>query len=85
MKTIYKYPFRIDDSVSVTLPVGAQILSIQEQNGVPCIWAVVDPEAPFEKRRFYVRGTGHPMPDPPWHFLATVQFGPLVFHFFEVA
>lgn len=48
MKKIYKYAIEITDDQDIVMPVGAKILTVQNQNGVPCIWAMVDPNS--EKR-----------------------------------
>ena len=57
--TVWKFPTPIDDVFSIDLPKGAQILTVQVQRGEPCIWALVDPDAPKEKRHFVLLGTGH--------------------------
>jgi hypothetical protein len=80
-KTIYKYPIEITDEQLVTAPAGWQPLSVQMQRNTPCIWALVDPEAPPVQQKVFVNGTGHPVErDAP--FLGTIQVGPLVFHVF---
>lgn len=60
MKTVFKYPFTIENRVVLDLPVGAQVLKFDDQNGTPCAWALVDPE---EKQRiqktYFIFGTGH--------------------------
>jgi hypothetical protein len=55
------------------------------QGEMPCAWALVDPEQPKVRRRFWVVGTGHPFPN--WWgqlYVGTVQMreGALVFHVF---
>jgi hypothetical protein len=60
MLTIYKYPLAIRDEQDVIAPVGARWLSVDEQFGQLCAWALVDPEAPVRPHRFYVVGTGNP-------------------------
>lgn len=84
MKTIYKYPFSVTDEFSLTLPVGARVLCVQTQNDLPCLWAIVDPDAAKEERTFFVRGTGHPLGDV-GRYIGTFQMrgGSLVFHVFE--
>ena len=85
MKTIHKYQFAVNDVVELEMPVGAQILSLQVQNGVPCIWAKVETAAKSKYRRFRVYGTGHPISED-GNFIGTFQMhgGTLVFHMFEV-
>lgn len=87
MKRVYKYPLDIQDEVVVIMPKGARVLSIQVQNGRPCLWAAVDPrEMTLEERRFRIAGTGHPIQDDVVDgFIGTIQLydGKLVFHVFE--
>lgn len=66
------------------MPVGAEIISVQMQNGTPCIWAIVPLGAPTELRSFITIGTGHDFEDAftGWH-IATYQTGPYVWHVFE--
>ena len=85
MKTIWKFPLQITDYQIVIAPVGAQLLSVQAQNGVPCIWALVDPSHTNRPYNIYCFGTGHPVPpEMALVFIDTVQLydGSLVFHFF---
>lgn len=60
MKTIHKYPIKLVDSQAIDMPDGAKILCVQVQNGVACIWAEVDTDAPRIKRVIETYGTGHP-------------------------
>lgn len=84
-KTIWKFPLPINDDISVYMPRGAHVIAVQPQNGVYCVWAIVDPENSMESRQFFWRGTGHPMPDIPVRHIGTVQQmgGALIFHLFE--
>lgn len=88
MKMVYTYPLDIQDEVIVMMPKGARVLSVQVQNGRPCLWAAVDPtEMELEKRMFRIAGTGHPICDDVVDgFIGTIQLynGKLVFHVFEV-
>lgn len=67
MKTIWKFPFEVTDTVDVQMPLGAEILHIETQQqgslDVPCMWALVDPNKPVVTRRFKLFGTGHPLPE----------------------
>ena len=57
---VSKYPIAIvADYITIAMPVDAQILTVQMQNNVACIWALVDPDAPLIERRFRWAGTGH--------------------------
>jgi hypothetical protein len=96
MKTIYKYPFKIDDHVVVKMPKGASILltGIQKIEN-PCFWAIVDSEAEQEDRHFRIFGTGHPFDlekvipyeNVVYQYLGSLLMynDSLVFHVFEVA
>ena len=82
--TIWKFPFEVEDSVLIEMPEGATVLKVECQNGVPCIWALVKPDAPKQLRSFLIYGTGHRIAgiDSLSH-VATFQQGPLVWHMFE--
>jgi hypothetical protein len=82
MKTIWKLRLTTDNVFQV--PVGAQILSVQEQGGSIRLWALVDPDAVTEARRFSIYGTGCPLPDRPMTHLGTVQVSGFVWHAFEL-
>ena len=88
MKTIWKFPLVLTDMQEIVMPKDAEILDIQEQHDALCMWALVDPAA--EKVSVAIRcyGTGHDVPDnvrkyaPTVVYLATVQQGSFVWHFF---
>lgn len=83
---IYKYPVEMKDEISISIPVGAEILCVQTQYETPCIWALVDPEAREEVRTFYLRGTGHQIDRKPGdRYIGTFQLGGggFIGHLFE--
>ncbi len=86
MKRIFKYPFELGDDVTVWMPEGAKVVSVQVQREGVCFWAIVEPQAPEVQRRFSVRGTGHELGDV-GEFIGTVQThgGGFVWHIFEAA
>lgn len=86
MKKIWKYSLHLDlESEFIEMPKGAEILSAQNQNGTVCIWVLVDPLAPKEKREIAVWGTGHKIwRDSNLQFIGTVQVEPFVWHVFEI-
>jgi hypothetical protein len=90
MKTIHKFPLSVDDTVTIAMPAGAQILSVQVQRGTPCLWALVSPFDFIDNRVFRIYGTGQPIDDKADGFLGThtfvgtIQLDDLVFHVFEV-
>lgn len=84
---IWKFEIKTS-KIIVKMPKGAEILTIQAQNGIPCIWALVNPEKEKELRHFDIYGTGQDI-----HFdmgfelkyINTFQLteGLLVYHLFE--
>ena len=85
-KKIWKFTFPVTNRSDIPMPKGAKLLSVQRQDGDICVWALVDPVAPTETRRFAVYGTGQLVPDDPGAYVGTVQQldGRLVWHVFEV-
>lgn len=86
MKTIWKYDLQITSRQTLLMPRGSVPLSVQQQNGRLCLWAVVDPSAPMVGRDIQILGTGNPVrADAVLAFLGTVQMqeGALVLHVFE--
>jgi hypothetical protein len=85
-KTIWKYELT-PGKLSIEMPKDAEILSVQMQNDIPCVWALVNPENKVKEKVIEIFGTGHEM-----HcdgisrkFIGTFQMhgGLLVFHLFE--
>ena len=85
MKVIYKFPLPGLDYQEIPMPKDSKIMTVQMQNGTPCIWAVVDTEAPMEHKAFYVLGTGNPIEVPLGAHVGTFQLGDFVGHVFEAA
>ena len=83
MSVIYKYPVDLTDDQQISMPVGAQVLTLQMQDRKPTIWALVNPDAPKEIRRFALFGTGHPFDPSGLTYVGTFQTRGLVFHLFE--
>ena len=87
MKAIWKYPLKIESKQTLEMPgTGPKLLSVQMQAGVPCLWAVVEPNS--EQKSVVVIdivGTGHILEedDTERYFLGTVQQGGLVWHVFR--
>lgn len=87
-KTIWKFELKTTDNQTIEMPANAEILTVQTQHEVPCIWALVDPTEPNEKRFIKVFGTGHDVHYEMGlsrNYLGTYQLhnGSLVFHVFE--
>lgn len=92
-KVIWKYvlcehKYIMSDIYGISMPIGAQILTVNKQNDLTCIWALVDPDAPLCLREFVMVGTGHDIifegkiPT----YIGSIQRinGALVFHVFEL-
>lgn len=90
MKTIYKYP--VDGSealgdITLNIPQGGQVLDVQVQGGIPCIWVLVESTKPIVQRVFRIIGTGHRINvNTVLDYIGTFQLdnGDLVYHLFEV-
>lgn len=87
MKTIFKYPIKVEDEQIVMLPINAQILTVQTQHETPCIWALIDKnENRTTPVKVKIYGTGHPIPDSEnLTYIGTFQLygGNIVFHVFH--
>ena len=83
MRSVWKYPLKLIDEQTVTMPGEARLLSVQMQHDTPTLWAVVDTNHPTEERSIYMHGTGHPVHNQAWYFIDTFQTGQLVFHVFS--
>lgn len=86
--SVWKFEIPIDDYVELQMPKGAKLLAFQTQNEVPCLWALVDPAAEIQKRRFRFAGTGHLISNRPasLEYVGTCQMrgGAFVWHLFEI-
>ena len=91
MKTIWKYEIHTTDCQDIEMPMEAQILTVQVQNGEPCLWALIDPDQKRGIRQIRIIGTGHIIEKPMSidnsidEYLGTYQLrdGALVFHVFD--
>lgn len=61
-KVIFKYQMPVLESFTMKLPEGAQIIRMQDQDGMFWLWAVVDTDAPLEERHFMAFKTGATIP-----------------------
>lgn len=93
MQTVGKFPFQISDIVELEMPEGAEILVVESQPVYSlasaeqaCMWARVDTEAPMERRRFRLCGTGHPLKENVGGHYGSFQMakGRLVWHVFAM-
>ena len=85
MKTTWKFRLELADEQTLMMPEGAEILSAQMQGETLCMWALVEPDAPKQRRVIEIIGTGNPASDTDRRYISTVQMcsGALVWHIFE--
>lgn len=86
MKKIFKYPIQTTDRQVLQMPAGAEILCVQIQNNIPCIWALVDERYSNTERVIFVFGTGNPIEvHPSLKYIGTYQLqgGAFIGHVFE--
>lgn len=81
MKTIYKY--QLPAVGALKLPLGAQILTVQLQNGSPTLWALVKPDNTLVNRTISIVGTGWDI-ESNVKYINTYMDGPFVWHAFEI-
>jgi len=85
-KVIWKIELSEQGIQNIRLPKNYQILTLQKQRDIPCIWVLVDPTEPIMVERFEIYGTGHEI-----HFdtgtnreyIGTFQDGSFVWHLFK--
>lgn len=85
MNTIWKFTLTLTDRQEITLPAGAQLLTVQLQDGEPRLWALVDGYVGLTQvRTIEIHGTGNPIESGPQRqYVATFQQPPFVWHVFE--
>ena len=85
MKTVWKFPLPSIERhpVDIEFPPGEVIHVGRDPQGEWCAWiAIHDTDGRKLKRRAYMVGTGHPLPDEPLMYASTIHEGPFVWHFF---
>lgn len=87
MKSIWKFRLQVADEQIIEMPSNAVVLTVQIQQGAPCLWAMVDRDAPKAVRKFITHGTGHDVSEAAGQYIGSYQLhnGGLVFHVFEAA
>jgi len=86
---IWKYPLEtIGEPQKIMMPKGAKIRFIHDQNGVPTIWAEVQPGESLKPRWFGIYGTNHALPEYTEQFkhkyIGSSMSGPFVWHIYEL-
>ena len=82
--TIHKYPLPLMASFEIGSRPGAEPLTVQMQDGRPCLWMRVPVvvRGDYQVHRFYWVGTGQECPFPST-YVGTVQLDGYVWHLFH--
>ena len=83
---IFKYVLSDKSESDVQMRVGADILDVQSQDGMICVWALSNDTDKKESRKFRMFGTGLPISKSLMkgcEYIGTVQHGIHVAHVFE--
>ena len=82
MRTIFKYTLDPGET-TLDLPAKAEILTAGKDNrGKACIWCLVNPDSPTEKKTFVIRGTGQVIENNLW-YIKSFKDNPFIWHVFE--
>ncbi len=85
--TIWKYSVPFAGEFTLDMPKGAEVLTLQLQEGEPVMWVAVDPDAEKEEIKFSLIGTGHAVDFEliQSNYIGTYQElgGKLVWHLFQ--
>ena len=87
MQTIWKYHIT-SANARISMPRSAQILCVQVQHGIPCLWAMIhEIDSPMVERKFVTYGTGHEHETIAGRYIGTYQMsgGAFCWHVFEEA
>ena len=84
MRTIYKYTIPITPRWEITMPRGAEVRHVREQNGQITVWVELNPQVDDEEvKTFFVVGTGHEIPDAS-RYLGSAFVGYYVWHIYTL-
>ena len=89
-RTIWKFPFVLEDRVTLNVPESAEARSVGlDPEHRPCVWCEVSdaPTADLEHQRkksltLFIVGTGDPIPEVARTYLGLIIHGPFVWHFY---
>lgn len=59
LSVVWKYPLAFQREQDVQIPCYAKGLTVQLQDGAPCLWALVMPSIAMMRKRVLIVGTGH--------------------------
>ena len=84
---IYKYALDRPDNTYGAIEVKTEdilsILYVDEQDGLICVWAVVNPESTKSTKIFYVIGTGQHIPRGTVEHIGSVKQRSFIWHIFR--
>ena len=75
MRTVWKFTLEVKAHNDVEMPKGAQVVMVAAQFEKPCLWALVDPHAEKEVRRFGVAVTGQTWDEREARYVGTFMLG----------
>jgi len=83
--TVWKFhwPMNAPDVADISMPIGAEVIHVGEQDNRLCIWARVEDSAPKAMYRFAICGTGTACPPDKYLGTAKLYGGQLILHVFQ--
>lgn len=89
IRKIFKYPVPKEKEFTLNLPDTCYFLKLEKQHLMPQMWFMVDPNAPYSPRKYYLAETGEELPEVICNFpvyLGTflVDNDNSVFHIFDI-
>ncbi len=87
MRKIYKYPFEINDKITIPLP--RQWHKVMhaglDPNGQACLWVMIHEEDWDDTKDvdFHIYGTGHDIRLPVGNYINTFMQGQFIWHVFN--
>ncbi len=89
MKTIYKYPLKIQDEQEIEMPPGAMVIHAGlDPNKDPCVWALVDRTRTRTRTsdlvpiKIRIAGDGRAIEEVPLIYVNSFVQGPFIWHVF---
>jgi len=84
-KTVWRYPLKPTVEQTISVPIGACLLTVATKSDNPQLWFLVDPSQKKEKRTFFIVGTGTEFDETQLRYIGTFlnDNDMYVFHVFE--
>ena len=82
-RRVWKYTLEFHTPSVFDMPEDAEIVHVNEQNGFPTMWVLVDDCAPTMERIFFICGTGDAIRRDA-KYVGSVHDGEYVWHIFEI-